>query len=701
MQPVSLVLENFFSHRSSEIDFKDFNSALLLGSTDGDYSKSNGSGKSAIFESILWCLFNKSRASMMDDVIHWGENKCSVTFDFSHESKTYRVKRTRLRSTSTSTVDFFVLDEQGKWVSLSGSTSGDTNDKICSTIKLDYKTFVNSAYFRQNDISEFATSEASRKKEILKSIVDISKWDAYEKDSKKKLKEAQTDLLVTQTKIDSLNEEIKELSPFHSKMEELETLIRDKSSEQVSLQTEVEALSERYLKEKSLTDTDSWDKITAEIVSLKTSGKELKTKYDRYISVLDEKTESKNKIESEISDIEKKISLINIDPDLESKIEKVKTEIYEYNSIVKSSKEKLKELDKIAIREEECYTCHQKVSAEDFLRIKAEHDQKIQFLKDKKENAESRIIYLESSMEELLKQLKDKKKVDAYNANLPILSFKCQSLKSDIEQVQKDKDELYEKLIGIKNKISECESILNSLKNENFQMLNSKLKKRKEDLSELSTFILNSSIELGKLKEKTSTLALKKDSLASEQKNLAKKQDRVAVFEKMTKMFGKNGIQTILLDVVISDLEKKSNEILQSISSDSFVICLETQRAGSDGVSVVETLDLNVKKDGSLCNFYSLSGGEQFRIALALRIALSEMASNHGGSSLEFLLLDEINSPLDKSGVETLFVNVIKSLESKYKILVITHDESLKERFDNIIEVQKINGESTTSFASR
>jgi exonuclease SbcC len=184
-------------------------------------------------------------------------------------------------------------------------------------------------------------------------------------------------------------------------------------------------------------------------------------------------------------------------------------------------------------------------------------------------------------------------------------------------------------------------------------------------------------------------------------KNLSRKQDRVAVFEKMTKMFGKNGIQTILLDVVISDLEKNSNEILQSISSDSFVICLETQRSGSDGVSIVETLDLNVKKDGSLCNFYSLSGGEQFRIALALRIALSEMASNHGGSSLEFLLLDEINSPLDKSGVETLFVNVIKSLESKYKILVITHDESLKERFDNIIEVQKINGESTTSFTSR
>jgi len=59
MKPLFLKLENFFSHKQSEIDFKQFDSALLLGSIDGDYSKSNGSGKSAIFEAILWCLFNK------------------------------------------------------------------------------------------------------------------------------------------------------------------------------------------------------------------------------------------------------------------------------------------------------------------------------------------------------------------------------------------------------------------------------------------------------------------------------------------------------------------------------------------------------------------------------------------------------------------------------------------------------------------
>jgi len=68
---------------------------------------------------------------------------------------------------------------------------------------------------------------------------------------------------------------------------------------------------------------------------------------------------------------------------------------------------------------------------------------------------------------------------------------------------------------------------------------------------------------------------------------------------------------------------------------------------------------------------------------------------------LEFLLLDEVNSPLDRYGVETLFVSVIKSLEDRYKILVITHDESLKEKFDNVINITKVNGESELEFIKR
>ena len=52
MIPVKLEMENFFSHKNSLIDFNKFDSCLLIGNTEGDYNKSNGSRKSAIFEEI-------------------------------------------------------------------------------------------------------------------------------------------------------------------------------------------------------------------------------------------------------------------------------------------------------------------------------------------------------------------------------------------------------------------------------------------------------------------------------------------------------------------------------------------------------------------------------------------------------------------------------------------------------------------------
>jgi exonuclease SbcC len=159
------------------------------------------------------------------------------------------------------------------------------------------------------------------------------------------------------------------------------------------------------------------------------------------------------------------------------------------------------------------------------------------------------------------------------------------------------KDEMYEELVGIKNQIWDSEKIIASLNDENFKNIMMRLKNKKEEESTLSANLMKLSVDLGSLREKASAYLEKKSQLDLERKKLLIKQDKVSCLDKMSKMFGKNGIQTILLNAVISDLEIKSNTILETISQDTLSISLETQRQGSDGVSVVETLDLNVKKD--------------------------------------------------------------------------------------------------------
>lgn len=699
MLPINLKLENFFSHKNSEIDFSLFSSALLVGSVDGDYAKSNGSGKSALLEGLLWGLYNKSRATTMDDVIMWGENKCMVSLHFSHSGKEYLVKRIRMRDTSTSTVDLLSLDDSGKWKSLSGATSGETNDRIVDLLKVDYKTFVNSAYFRQNDISEFATSEASKKKEILKSIVDISKWDLYEKLAKKKAKDIQTELIKAQATYDALKLETDILAISEAELTIAIVALDEKNKQKQALQPKVELLSEKYLKIKNNIDTDSWDRATAEIRSLKVRGKDLKTRYDSVMSVLERRLERKDELSGKMLFFEKKISTLSFDDNVEQKLEKLQSELGEYSGAVQQSKIKLKELSDLKFVDGECYTCHHEISKEDYEKLSSEYEKSVSHYSNKLANSESRITYLSLLKNDLLSQRATNALIEKSKDEIINISSQLSMLDEEISSGENEKNDIYSNMLSAKQSIIDNEDILSSLKNESFQGLHDELKETKRQLEIISDEILESGIRVGSLKEKTASLSKKKEELLTIKKSFDEKNSEMLIFDKMTKMFGKSGIQTLLLEVVISDLEKSSNKILSSIS-DQFSISLETQRAGSDGISVVETLDLNIKRDGILCGFASLSGGEQFRIALSLRIALSELATKHGGSSLEFLLLDEINSPLDRSGVETLFVNIIKQLESKYKILVITHDDILKERFENILDISKINGESFVSFST-
>ena len=697
MLPVKLKLENFFSHKCSEVDFSLFNSALLVGSVDGDYSRSNGSGKSAVMEAILWCLYNKSRSTTMDDVITWGENKCEVSLQFSHGESQYLVKRTRMRNTSTSTVDLSTIGEDGKWKSLSGSTTGETNDRIVSLLKIDYKTFVNSAYFRQNDISEFATSEATQKTEILKSLVDISKWDLYERDAKKKAKDVQTEIIKFQARYDALNSEVETLLLSEGELSSALTNLEERSKEKEILQEDVEDLSEKYLKTKNNIDTASWDKASSEIISLKVQGKDLKFRFDQVLSTLTKRLEKNEEISSKLQGLNKKIKTLSFDPDVDQKMEKLSSEWIEYSGGFQQAKIKLKELSEVHLHQGSCYTCDQSVDDEIYARLKAEHTNSIEHYTKKKVSSESRINYLSGLKKEIEKQKEDNIAIERSKEEISTLNSQSEILSEEVSSGEEEKEDLYSRMVEVKRKISSNEEVLSSLKNETFQTLHDDLKATKLRLSDVSNEILQAGIRVGSLKEKTLSLSQKKKELSELKKSFDLKNEEMAVFDRMVKMFGKSGIQSLLLDAVISDLEKSANRILSSIS-DQFSISLETQRTGSDGISLVETLDLNVKKDGSLCGFSSLSGGEQFRIALSLRIALSELATQHGGSSLEFLLLDEINSPLDKSGVETLFVNIIKQLESKYKILVITHDDSLKERFENVLDVSKVNGDSVISF---
>lgn len=701
MLPTKLHMKNFFSHKDSFIDFSDFNSALLIGNTEGDYSKSNGSGKSSIFESILWCLFNKSRQPMMDDIVLWGETNCEVSLEFIHDKVLYKVCRKRNRMNSTSSVEFSYKDKAGDWTDISCSTSGDTNKKIESTIKLDYKTFVNSVYFRQNDISEFAEAEPSRKKEILKSIIDISRWDSYEKDAKKKAKEITDECKILSKSVESYDEYFERLSDARLSIKsskENRDLLAEK---RVRLKSVLKDYENQYIDIKSSLDTDSYDKIIAEISKLsiesESSAKELKTIEDK-IASSDEELEKMVEKESKINSFLSSNKPVTIK---DGEADDVRHQLSHYKAEKASCEEFIKSLDELVIEPGECYACNQSISDELHMHLVDQIAEKRLRYSERRVSSLNEIISLDKRLNVIIDAEKTNAKISLAKEKLESLTSALLVMQEAAADLQKKKDLLNKRSVEISEKIKANQSILDSIKNEDFQNLRDLINSTKEQIKESDNLLSETDKELGALQERESLLSERVEKMLLDKKSISLKMKQASIFSKISKMFGKNGIQSILLDAIIEDLEKTSNIILGSICNEPSTISLETQRLGSDGSSVIETLDLKVRKDGNAYNFKSLSGGEKFRISLALRIALSDISSRYGGSSLEFLLLDEVNSPLDRFGVETLFVNVIKSLEDKYKILVITHDESLKEKFENIIDSTKVNGETQIVFTRR
>ena len=167
MIPLQLTLKNFLSYREATLDFRGLHTACVCGP--------NGAGKSSLLEAITWVIWGQSRAESEDDIIHAGSKDVRVDFIFENNQQTHRIIRTRNRGQSSSLE--FQIQTAGGFRSLTEKGVRATQQLILHHLKLDYETFINSAYLRQGRADEFMLRRPSERKQIL---ADLLKLDQYE-----------------------------------------------------------------------------------------------------------------------------------------------------------------------------------------------------------------------------------------------------------------------------------------------------------------------------------------------------------------------------------------------------------------------------------------------------------------------------------------------------------------------------------------
>ncbi|MEN9936858.1 MAG: hypothetical protein RLZZ387_3437 [Chloroflexota bacterium] len=170
--------------------------------------------------------------------------------------------------------------------------------------------------------------------------------------------------------------------------------------------------------------------------------------------------------------------------------------------------------------------------------------------------------------------------------------------------------------------------------------------------------------------------------------------ERKGLFDELGQAFGKKGVQAMLIETAIPEIEREANHLLGRMTDNQMHLTFETQGATKKG-DTVETLEIKIA-DGLGTRVYdAYSGGEAFRLDFAIRIALAKLLAKRAGARLETLVIDEGFGSQDARGRERL-VEAITSVQAEFKrILVITHIQELKDMFPVQIEVTKTPAGST------
>ncbi len=215
MVPVRLILRNFLSYRdTTEVDFSGIHLACLSGD--------NGHGKSALLDAITWALWGKARTDRDDELVHLGQTEMEVELEFDHGPDRYRVLRKRRKGgggrTGSSALELQALAPPDEWRSLTGNTVTETQRKIIELLRLDYVTFINSAFLVQGRADEFTTQPPGERKRVLGEILGLGYYEQLSERAKAeaRLRESRTTAL--RTEIDLIDRQTAELPQLREEL---------------------------------------------------------------------------------------------------------------------------------------------------------------------------------------------------------------------------------------------------------------------------------------------------------------------------------------------------------------------------------------------------------------------------------------------------------------------------------------------------
>jgi exonuclease SbcC len=164
-------------------------------------------------------------------------------------------------------------------------------------------------------------------------------------------------------------------------------------------------------------------------------------------------------------------------------------------------------------------------------------------------------------------------------------------------------------------------------------------------------------------------------------KKLIKKFDReLEDYQALSTALSKNGIQALLIEEAIPEIEQEANIILARLTDNQAQIFIESLRDLKSG-GVKETLDIQIADAAGIRPYEMYSGGEAFRVDFALRIAIAKLLARRAGTALQTLIIDEGFGSQDEDGLTHMMDSIYAIQNDFSKIIIVSHLPDFKHNF--------------------
>jgi DNA repair exonuclease SbcCD ATPase subunit len=721
MRPLRLYINDFMCYDWAYIDFTQFSSAILVGRAEGNDAEANGVGKTTIFKSIEYVLFNQSNFNL-ESIIRDDATSCKVVFDFIMGDKEYRLARTRTIKGSTDlslyertaeigtieqvlhTDTYETLFDKKYWEDISGRRAADTEKDLNKLLKINYKSFRTFVHFVQHDFTSLATATPEKRKAILKDALNLVIYAKLEKLTKDKSAALSRELDRVRALIEGLGEPEVDLLKMCTQMVEVEKnlasslLLMSTHQEEIErLNNKVSQLTNDYngLESKFSASLAAEQTIIQAKSRLETTVKEYQTKKSNIVKEARELVIEVKQLE------ETQTQLLTIDyaqvDILSEKIENKKVLVTQHNVSIKTDMEEYEELKIPMPTDSMCKHCRQPMTDQH----RQEH-----LIKDR-----ARMTELQVNIKNIkIAVQKLNLEIQAHQQAINSTTLSKQHLESVMNKIVTKKKELADK----RNLHNEYSATLERNSNE--------LKEKEQELLKVQEELKNSSLEEAKILQKqiefekknivqvankigiankevthfTSNKAVLEHSITQRGLDKQKKEDlsklfldlenKLGVYPLVAQAFSSTGIPNLIIHNILDDLQVEVNKLLAQFRP-NLQLSFFVEKTKGDGTEA-DTLDIQYQVGGKKRYYEQLSGAMQLMVLFSLKLGISFLLQNLLGIDIKFLLLDELDQSLSKGRVDA-FVEIIKFLQKDFTVLVITHNDQLKDKFSHAILVEQ------------